>query len=97
MRTISKVVHADLHAVYRWIRKFAEENYEEPESASDAIVVELDEMWHYIQKKKQNLDMEDFSRNTRQLIDWECGGRDKWYIFKTLRTSEKMECFGLFC
>ena len=46
MRTISKVVHADLHAVYRWIRKFAEENYEKPEPASAAIVVELDEMWH---------------------------------------------------
>jgi len=52
MRTISKVVHTDLHAVYRWIRKFAEENYEKPEPASDAIVVELDEMWHYIQKKE---------------------------------------------
>jgi len=60
MRTISKVVHTDLHAIYRWIRKFAEENYEKPEPASDAIVVELDEMWHYIQKKKQNLDMEGF-------------------------------------
>jgi len=64
MRTISKVVHTDLHAVYRWIRIFAEENYEkpepEPEPASDAIVVELDEMWHYIQKKKQNLDVEGF-------------------------------------
>jgi len=63
MRTISKVVHTDLHAVYRWIRKFAEENYEKPEPASDAIVVELDKMWHYIQKQnktKQNLDMEGF-------------------------------------
>ena len=34
------------------LEKFAEENYEKPEPASDAIVVELDEMWHHIQKKE---------------------------------------------
>ena len=54
MRTISKIVKTDLHAVYRWIRKFAEINYEKPEPKSDAVVVELDEMWHYIKDKKTN-------------------------------------------
>jgi transposase-like protein len=54
MRTISKIVKTDLHAVYRWIRKFAEYNYEKPEPISDAVVVELDEMWHYVDSKKTN-------------------------------------------
>ena len=54
MRTISKIVKTDLHAVYRWIRKFAEVNYEKPTPKSDAVVVELDEMWHYIKNKKTN-------------------------------------------
>ena len=52
MRTISRIVKTDLHAVYRWIRKFAEVNYEKPEPKSDAVVVELDEMWHYLRDKK---------------------------------------------
>jgi len=54
MRTIAKIVKADVHAVYRWIRKFAEENYEKPKPKSDAVVVELDEMWHFIKDKKTN-------------------------------------------
>ena len=52
MRTIAKIVKTDVHAVYRWIRKFAEENYEKPKPKSEAVVVELDEMWHFIKDKK---------------------------------------------
>ena len=55
MRAIAKIVKTDVHAVYRWIRKFAEENYEKPEPKSEAVVVELDEMWHFIKKKKTNV------------------------------------------
>jgi hypothetical protein len=54
MRTIAKIVKTDVHAVYRWIRKFAELNYEKPAPVSGKVVVELDEMWHYIQKNKIN-------------------------------------------
>ncbi len=54
MRTIAKIVRTDLHAVYRWIKRFAEENYEKPEPKSEAVVVELDEMWHFIRSKKTN-------------------------------------------
>jgi len=52
MRTIAKIVKTDVHAVYRWIRKFAEENYEKPEPKSEAVIIELDEMWHFIKNKK---------------------------------------------
>ena len=59
MRTISKIVKTDVAAVYRWIRKFAEENYEKPKPKGESVVVELDEMWHYLHnKKKQMLDLE---------------------------------------
>ena len=54
MRTISRIVKTDVHAVYRWIRKFAEVNYEKPEPRGEAVVVELDEMWHFINSKKTN-------------------------------------------
>ena len=58
MRTISKIVKTDLHAVYRWIRDFAEKNYEKPVPQESGVVVELDEMWHYLEDKKQVVDME---------------------------------------
>lgn len=52
MRTISKVVRTDLHAVYRWIKDFSENQYEKPVPLSSEVVVELDEMWHFIKSKK---------------------------------------------
>ena len=52
MRTIAKIAKTDVHAVYRWIRTFAEANYEKPVPASSKVIVELDEMWHYIKDKK---------------------------------------------
>jgi transposase len=40
-------------AVLRWVRLFAEKSYEKPEPA-EAVIVELDEMWHYLGSKKTN-------------------------------------------
>jgi hypothetical protein len=40
-------------AVLRWVRLFAEKTYEKPEPR-EAVVVELDEMWHYLHSKKTN-------------------------------------------
>jgi hypothetical protein len=45
--------------VYRFIRKWAEENYEKPEPSDDMIIMlELDEMWHYLHSKNKMPDME---------------------------------------
>ena len=54
MRTIARIVKSDVHAVYRWIKRFAIDNYEKPIPISGKVVIELDEMWHYIQKKQIN-------------------------------------------
>ena len=53
-RSIAKIVKTDVHAVHRWIKKFAQEHYEKPEPISGKVVVELDEMWHYVSKKQIN-------------------------------------------
>jgi hypothetical protein len=37
--------------VLNWIRDFGEANYEKP-APDSAIVVELDELWHFLQAKK---------------------------------------------
>ncbi|MDR3301280.1 MAG: IS1 family transposase, partial [Spirochaetaceae bacterium] len=41
-----------------------------------AIVLELDEMWHYIEKKSKLWIWKAFCRDTGELVDWECGARD---------------------
>jgi len=54
-RAIGKIIKVHYSAVYRYIRKYAEANYEKPEPPKDAaIVLELDEMWHYLHDKKTN-------------------------------------------
>ena len=52
-RAIARAIRIQHSAVYRFIRNWAEANYEKPEPCEDAVVVlELDEMWHYIKDKK---------------------------------------------
>jgi len=38
----------------RWVRRYAQVTYRKPEPKGE-IVVELDEMWHFIQSKKINV------------------------------------------
>ena len=51
MRAIAKIFHFSPNAVLKWIKAFAKEQYEKP-APGDAILVELDEMWHYLKSKK---------------------------------------------
>jgi transposase len=41
-------------AVLNWIRAFAREHYEKPAPEGKAVVLELDEMWHYLKKNVTN-------------------------------------------
>jgi hypothetical protein len=40
-------------AVLKWVRAFAETHYDKPIPKGD-IVLELDEMWHFLRLKKTN-------------------------------------------
>lgn len=51
MSSIAKLFNVSPPSVLEWIRNFAKANYEKPEPET-AVVVELDEMWHFIQSKK---------------------------------------------
>jgi hypothetical protein len=31
------------------VKKYAKENYKKPEPTEDEVIIELDEMWHYLQ------------------------------------------------
>lgn len=50
LNAIAKLVGASTPGVLKWVRQFAKNQCEMPEPG-ESVVVELDEMWHYIQKK----------------------------------------------
>ncbi len=49
LNAIAKLFGVSAPAVLKWVRKFAQDTYDKPKPGS-AIVMELDEMWHYIKK-----------------------------------------------
>ena len=51
MNAIARLLHVSTPAVLRWIKLFAEKVYEKPEP-TEAVLVELDEMWHFLGSKK---------------------------------------------
>ena len=57
LRTIGTILGYSNVAILRWVRNFAEQHYHKPIPKGD-IVIELDEMWHFIKQKKQIVDLE---------------------------------------
>ena len=53
LNSIARMFKVSTPTVLRWVRLFAEKTYEKPEPA-EAVIVELDEMWHYLGAKKTN-------------------------------------------
>ena len=54
MTAIGKILHYHTSTIMRWVRKYAKAGCRKPEPKGE-IVVELDEMWHYIKSKKINV------------------------------------------
>jgi len=78
MNHIAFLLRVSAQAVLNGIRAFAIEHYKKPEPTGNTIVLELDEMWHYLRKKRRKLWIwKALDRDTGQLLDWECGRRDK--------------------
>jgi IS1 family transposase len=78
MNRIAFLARVSVQTVLNWIRAFAKDNYEKPRPTGTIIVLELDEMRHYIKKKRQKLWIwKALDTVSGKLLDWECGRRDK--------------------
>ena len=79
MNSIARLLDLSPPAVLKWIHSFAGSQATKPEPPDDGvIVVELDEMWHYLKKKSNKLWIwKAYCRDTGQLVDWECRDRDQ--------------------
>lgn len=53
-RTIARLLNVSTTSVFYWVKKFALKHYEKPKPICEDVVVELDEMWHFIHLKKTN-------------------------------------------
>lgn len=51
MNATAKLLGVSAQSVLNWVRDFGEANDEKP-TPEAAIVVELDELWHFLQSKK---------------------------------------------
>ena len=51
-RAIGKFLNVSARSVFMWVKKFAENNYTKPIPTGDSVIIELDEMWHFIHSKK---------------------------------------------
>jgi transposase len=51
---IGALCNVSAQSVLNWVRKFAAENAERPEPEEQAVILELDELWHFLQKKDTN-------------------------------------------
>jgi len=54
LTAIGSILHYHTSTVMRWIRRYAKDNCRKPELKGE-VVIELDEMWHYIRSKKINV------------------------------------------
>lgn len=90
MNAIAKMLQASPATILEWIRNFAGEHAKSPEPLeTDAVVLELDEMWHYLKKKNKLWIWKALCRDTGELIAWECGDRGKATLKKLIRRLEK--------
>ena len=59
MNAIAKILRASPSTSLEWIRNFASQHGQLPKpEAEETVVLELDEMWHYLKKKAETLDLE---------------------------------------
>jgi IS1 family transposase/transposase-like protein len=97
MNRTAKLLGVSTPSVQAWIERFAEVYAQKPEPEGRAVVVELDEMWHFLKKKSDKLWVwKARDRATGRLIDWELGRRDKATCERLL---ERLERWGvrLYC
>lgn len=51
-RAIAKLLKVSTRSVFVWVKQFAEDNYSKPIPQNKSVIIELDEMWHFLHSKK---------------------------------------------
>ena len=84
MHRMAFLLRVSTQAVLTWIRDVATAYYEKPAPTGRTLVLQRDAMGHYLKNTRGKLWIwKALDRDMGQLLDWECGRRDK-------RTLKKM-------
>ena len=86
IRAIARLIGVSPTAVLKWIKTFAKTHYEKP-APGDAIIVELDEMWHYLSSKKQDMDLESLQSKSQTVHLEQNNGRQRHWFARFRRKS----------
>jgi transposase len=54
MRRMSRLCQCSTQSVLHWVRDYAREHDEKPSPAGQAVILEVDEMWHYLKKSPES-------------------------------------------
>jgi transposase-like protein len=55
MHRIAFLLRVSAQSMLNWLRTFAQEHYEAPEPTGKALILEPDEMGHYLKHKRRTL------------------------------------------
>ena len=77
LNTIGKLMNVSTPGVLDWVRRFSRKHFEKAEPTGEGpLLLELDEMWHYLKKKRTKLWIwKVLDSVTGKLLEWECGDR----------------------
>ena len=75
--TVAHLLGTTAQSVLRWVCGYVDHHCSKP-PPGEAVVIELDEMWHFLQRKDNKVWIwKAYDRATGRLVDWECGDRDE--------------------
>jgi IS1 family transposase len=95
-RTVARLLGTTAQSVLRWGCSYVDGHCVKPEPGA-AVVIELDEMWHFVGSKANKVWIWKASDRERGiLVDWECGRRDE-ATFRRLLTRLQRWKVRLFC
>jgi insertion element IS1 protein InsB len=86
MHRIAFLLRVSAQSMLNWLRTVAQAHDEQPEPTGNAIILELDEMWHSREHKRRQLWIcKALDPDPGQLLDWERGRRDKTTLKKLVK------------
>src|SRR6187455_3404680 len=90
MNRTAQLLGVSTPTIQAWLEQFAAAFAQKPEPEGRAVVIELDEMWHFLKKKSNKLWVwKARDRATGRVVDWECGGRDAATLSRLLERVER--------
>src|SRR5947209_3577691 len=67
---VAQLLGTTAQSVLRWVCRHVDRSCTKP-PPGEAVVIELDEMWHFLQRKDNKVWIwKDYDRTTGRLVDW---------------------------